>query len=317
MAPNSDDVLILFFNSPKNKNIILDSINMTEGFSAQCVFFDVPKILRMVRRLHIKSGLPGISIWFMSWKKKIAQYKKVICIASSYSNNILKWIKLKVPSSQLINYYWDRIDISNYPVIKCKEYVNWTFCKYDSEKYGMPYNPQFYVETMELPKSDLLYEVSFVGADRQGKWTERCKYVVKAYDMLKKHDLNLYFHLVTQSNNVPVEIKKDAFLTEHEYNGVVASSKAVLEIVQPGKEWITLRPLLALTNGKKVITNNRYISEELFYSKDNVFILGVDDESKISDFVNSSYVHIDRSRISYYELKQWGKRFFNEEKYVI
>ena len=88
----------------------------------------------------------------------------------------------------------------------------------------------------------------------------------------------------------------------------------VVDIVEKEIQWQTLRPLLALTNKKKLITNNVGIRNEKYYSPDNIFILGEDDSEKLKDFVNSDFVSIDPNDLNYYNASSWLSRFYSNEK---
>lgn len=120
---------------------------------------------------------------------------------------------------------------------------------------------------------------------------------------------NIYFYYV--SNDIDRHYKHLHRISEKEYHSIVGKSKTVLEIVQPGQEWMTLRPLLALSNEIKVITNNRLIENERFYSPDNIFIFGKDSIDRLENFINSEFKAIDSLNLKYYECQQWVKRFLN------
>ncbi len=309
-----NDILFLFFNNPQNNNIFLEWFNRENGIRGECVFKPVGILCRIIRRFHLYSGLPGIGIWFYQWHKEIRPGKKIVCIASKYSPRILKWIKKKEPSVMLINYYWDSIAVSRYPVKEYPYYKNYTFCKKDSKQYAMLYNPQFYISSMKLPTNKLKYDISFIGSDREGVWEERAILVNQYYQLLKQKGFHLFFYFVTKKQECPEEIRKQKWLTEEEYYKVVAESRVVLEIVNPEEEWITLRPLLALSNGKKLISNNRSIVEEAYYSKENIFILGLDKEQDLFSFINKPFTPIAEEILAYYDVQAWSKRFFTKRE---
>ncbi|NLT08223.1 MAG: hypothetical protein GXY08_01805, partial [Ruminococcus sp.] len=72
---------------------------------------------------------------------------------------------------------------------------------------------------------------------------------------------------------------------------------------------LTLRNMEAIFNGKKQITDNTAIRKYNFYSRDNVFILGEDDFSKIEEFVRTPSLGYDRKIVNYYTFDEWIKRF--------
>ena len=83
-------------------------------------------------------------------------------------------------------------------------------------------------------------------------------------------------------------------------------------------EWqdgITLRPLEAFFLKKKLITNMKNIVKYDFYNSNNIFILGVDDFNKISEFINSPFDDKDYNRIvEKYCFRGWLKRFYDKKE---
>ena len=120
----------------------------------------------------------------------------------------------------------------------------------------------------------------------------------------------LWYHNRIRKNR-PFELKK--YLNEEEYYKVLMQSKAILDITEPGNEWLTLRPVEALYLGKKLITNNRFITEEKLYCKKNVFILGADPIGKLKDFIESGYEPMNQEIKDYYSALTWLNRFMNGE----
>lgn len=308
----SNKNLVLFINNENDEenNVLLDKINDLGIADAACTLHSCNIILRVFRRIILLYNLPFVHIWFAGWKDNIQSYDTVVCIASKYSPTILKWIRKKNPNATLINYYWDKMEISGYPFFQSEAYENWSFDKQDCIKYGMKYNAQFYVDELRLDNPTEEYEVSFVGADREGLWKERYNIVEKYYNLFTQYKINSFFYFVSKEgyNSDFVYSKR---MTEKEYYEITSKSKAILEIVQPEKEWLTLRPLLAISNNKKLITNNKYIKEEKFYSKNNIFILDEDDNEKLREFIDEPFKQIDEEILKYYEFEQWLHRFSN------
>lgn len=86
--------------------------------------------------------------------------------------------------------------------------------------------------------------------------------------------------------------------------------KAILELNIDGQEGLTLRTMEALSFKKKLITNNTHIKDYPFYKKENIFILGEDDEADLVPFINSEYVEITQSLIMQYDVNNWIKKIF-------
>lgn len=299
--------LLLFFNNEEDE--IMKAINEYDTLNAECVFIPINFFLRVIRKIHIKSNLPGISIWLGKWKHDISQYDQVICIASMYSYRILKWVKKANKKIRVINYFWDSIAISNYKIKRIKSIENWSFDQNDSTRYGLKYNPQFYVRQKLESNKKCLYDVVYVGSDRNGILKNRRKILSELYELLSGMDCKCKFCLLTKSNDINPEIKISQPIKSDQYNKIVSQGKVLLDIVEEGNEWMTLRPLLALSNKKKVITNNIYIKKEKYYLKDDIFILGEDDKDSIKQFIDSPFTVIPSDNMEYYECAEWIKRF--------
>ena len=231
----------------------------------------------------------------------------VICFASFVSHKVLRYINRKY-NCRCINYFWDKVSVAKYPVIKDKAFENWTFDLDDANNWGMMYNPQFFIDSIKFEKKSKEYDVFFCGADRQGIWPNRVKLVNKYYAILKKHVKNeMMFYLVSNSKYANKDIVNKKRMNEKKYFEIMGKSKTVLEIVEPNEEWLTLRVFQALSNGIKVITNNHKITRYDFYSPEYIFILGVDDISKINDFIEKQLDYeID---LTYYSMQNWVERF--------
>ena len=309
--PDKKKLLLLTFGDIQKKDIFLEKINQIRGMAASPIFKPQVKLIRALRRIWVKNQWPIMDIWFLNFQQKIKNADIIVIIASQYSPYILKYLSKKYKNKRFINYYWDKIQISKYPIIKDNAYENWTFDKQDADKYGMKYNSQFFVDTLQLNSNrEIDYDICFVGADREGLWKERTEIVNIWYEQFENMNLKVFFYYVSSQNKDKKSYIHSKRIPQNQYLEYVAKSKAVLEIVQPGCEWITLRPLLALSNKKKVITNNKYIKDEMCYSKENVFILGVDDLADLPQFLNSEFKEIEHERLWYYSITAWKERFF-------
>ena len=89
----------------------------------------------------------------------------------------------------------------------------------------------------------------------------------------------------------------------------VISSKCVLEICQEGQHGLTLRALEAMLCHRKLITNNKSIVKEDFYNPQNIFIIGVDNNQNVKDFIDSDFVVGDESILKKYDFNNWLNSF--------
>ncbi len=310
------NALILFFNDPNQDNIFIDNMNLKDGVRAACILKNVSLPLRMLRRVHLISGLPGIQCWFTDWDANLCQYSSIICIATKYSQRILKWIARKTRRThnkkQLIHYYWDEIHISGYPVSYSKYYSNWSFCYDNSVEFKMGYNPQFWISTMDLKSDCIEYDVSYVGGDREGQYKERTILVNQLFQLLMREGINCFFWYITESDCIDPRIKKNVGLPQDEFLDTIKKSRVIIELVEEDNPWITQRTLYALSNEKKLITNNLKIINEPLYCKENIFVIGHDNIDDLSDFITNPYEKSGNDRIAYYEMERWIGRFMED-----
>lgn len=306
---NSKPVLLLSYNNADAENILMDAVNKSERVETRCTLKSHGILLRGIRRFMLDRGMPGAEIWLGDWRKRIHEYEVIVLTAARYTPGILHWIHKKNPQVRLINYYWDKVEISGYPIKESKEFENWSFDREDCKRYGFQYNPQYYSKHLSLPRGNEKYDVSFVGADREGTWPERADVVNKTYKLLKEHGFYTFFYFVTDNSKVEKEIIHKNRLSEKEFLKVTGSSKAVVDLVQPGKEWMTLRPFLALANGRKLITNYTGIQQYGFYDRNNIFILGMDTMERLKEFMETPFSVGKDGELKKYEVDVWAERF--------
>ena len=72
---------------------------------------------------------------------------------------------------------------------------------------------------------------------------------------------------------------------------------------------MTLRALESLFWEKKLITNNELIKNEKFYNKNNIFIIGIDDENEIEMFLKKPYDKSSNKYKSEYDIDAWYENF--------
>ena len=303
-------LIILTFNHEREDNYILNKMNETPGIIVYPVLRDVGFIGKCFRRINFKYFPYYIDFWYSKkWVGTIDKNDIVICMANYWSPAILKRISRKY-HCRCINYFWDKVVVSRYPVVSNYLFENWTFDLEDSQTYHMHYNPQFYVENL-VEDQPIEYDVSFVGADRNGTLQERVTMANEYYSKMCNLNLKLYFYLLTNSSKANFEIARHVPIDVKTVLNIMMRSKAILEIIEPGQaEWLTLRPFQALTNQRKLITNSKKISDYDFYNPNNIFIIGQDSWDDLPRFLNTPFEEI--RCLENYSISNWKTRFFKE-----
>lgn len=157
---------------------------------------------------------------------------------------------------------------------------------------------------------DYHYDVFFIGTDKN-----RNQYLNKLENIFKAQGISSLFYLVKSTGekdkNDSKKIKYQKPVSYKELTYMLSKSKAIIDLVPEGQNGLTLRPLEALYYKKKLITNMKQIKEYDLYNPKNVFILGEDDISKMSSFIDQPYDSSLQSQLSEeYSEKQWLLNFY-------
>lgn len=272
------------------------------GVSVEQVYKQHPLFLRAIRRVHIELKLPYIKSWIGPWKNNLTKYDLIIIHASTITPPVVKYIRKKEPNIRIIVWYWNPVDKS----VRLDEFKGlgveiWSFDEEDCNKYSLLHNNQYYFNNVELPVSEESIDVFFVGGDKG-----RIEDLVQLQNYLNKKKINNYFHITKTGKGNP-KYKND-YKERISYNEVlkyISSSKAIVDYVSEKQSGLTLRPLEALFFDKKLITNDKTIINRDFYSKNNIFILGIDDMDSINKFLEEPYEIIDKAIVEKYDFNNW------------
>lgn len=262
--------------------------------------------------LHIqKLNLPGQSIWYGSWKKRLNEYDTIIVFGCHFNWNVLDYIKKHNPNARIIAWFWDTVSKKYWLPEKYYSMVEvWSFDPVDCEKYNMHKNTQFYVYT-PLANKEADHDVLYVGRDkgrvsRIGKMCEAInnagltvnQYIVATYEKSKDAADNLEIH------NKPLEYL--------EYLQLLDKVNCVLDVPKPEQNGLTLRVLESIMHNKKLITTNKNVVNEPFYNPNNMFIWDEPTKEELVEFFSKPYEPVNKEIRDYYLFKNWLNRF-NEQ----
>lgn len=259
------------------------------------------KFQRLVRQVFSTHQVPSWSLF----GKELRQLLSSLCEGDSLlicdytGENIIKTVRSIIkPNVKFSIWYWNPI-LGNPQLesqIECAKALEcniFTFNQLDAEKYNINLLNQFF--PMFLEKKDVLINSDFYF---QGYNKGRMATLEGLQSNLSKY--NAWINIVENSSEV---------ITYSEYIDNIRQTRCLIDIVQAGQCGITLRPLEALSLGKKLLTNNQNIVNYNFYRKENIFILGIDDIETIDSFLITPMVEID-NRIKYeYSTETWINNF--------
>lgn len=206
------------------------------------------------------------------------------------------------PTIKLIFYSWNPITDSDAYTRLGKRWLKTTFSKGDAEKTGFIYVGSFYFKDKStchiLPKQDGV----FVGCDK-GRKAElvNVKKIFEANGLTSK--------IILVDNRKALYDRRYSWRISYDkVCKYVEESRVIIEVLQNGQEGISLRVFESLFFEKKLITNNKSIVNYDFYNSKNIFILGMNDESKFRDFVHTPYVKMDEKIINQYKADNWLRK---------
>lgn len=184
----------------------------------------------------------------------------------------------------------------------------WTFDSNDAKEYNWKLNNQFYCPFLGCTNT-LVKEVksAFCACVDKGRYP----ILKEIYELLEIRGVKCDFTLVKEFGH-KYEAEpwlKESGISYNEFLKRTLESECSVDIVQHGQAGITVRVLEALFYSKKLITNNLNVKNYPFYSSENIFIYGVDDERILDKFLKTPYKEIKDEIKERYTLDSWIKNF--------
>lgn len=177
--------------------------------------------------------------------------------------------------------------------------------KGDCRRYGLLYAPQASLrwELDELQRSKNFYQPQW-DVFWYGKDKDRIGKVLSIKKYCDEHELT-YSMNTLRMNQKHYTVEEKTVLAKRgmsykEYLEMILKSRATLDILQRRQEGLGARPVETLQLERKLITDYTGIQEYDFYRKENIFILGEDDYSRLKDFILSPYQKVPERIVSQY-----------------
>lgn len=279
-------------------------------------------ILRIIRKIHLSPfinkliNLPGKELWCKLYINKKCDNRKPLCFfifADWFCvyPSFIKFIKHKYPDSKVVIMFNDLVHTkkniyTNQPIniseLKKESDLVLSFDFKDVEKYGVRYYPIPY-SCPFLKLNDSLKEESDVYFLGQAK--NRLKEIHSVFMKLRSIGLKTNFIIA----GVPKEKqrKEDGItyvdnlqISYVENLKYVAKTKCILEIMQKDGSGFTSRTLESVYHGKKMLTNNKFITKAPFYNPKFISVFE-DAESIDNDFLE----HLKESNNVEYGYKEF------------
>lgn len=237
----------------------------------------------------------------------IGNGNKVIIVDSVYSDSLLKSLNRWKFDCKL--YYMNKINSDNVKLLEKFDMDDlYTFSEWDSKKYGIHCLGTPYSSNIIKKTSDVSYDAVFLGREKNRK-----DEIERIYKLLCSMNLKCKFMVLDSTSEIS-KIKLDSYITYDKYIEYVSKSKCIVELLVDGQESRSLRVLESVFLSRKLITNCKNVVNEPFYNKNNIFILGVDNDDDIYSFINEPYQRISEDKYRQYDFKEWIRNFNKKEE---
>lgn len=275
---------LYFFIEPKGYNKYIASA--AEGMSDTKVFGGFKRSLEEklfkwhnAWPLNNRFELPLKMYWFKSLCRDIPNDCDYILMAESfhlsYSGKFLSYLRNRFSNAKVCFLFSN--PVGDYNLAKVKRFSAYydtiiTFAKEDADRYGFKYCD---VIPMRLPEreSDIPIEndVFFVGANKG-----RLKIILSMYDTLTTQGLKCKFYIVgvPKDEQVPYDgIIYNERISYEEVLKHVQASRCVLEILQKGCNYVSMKTCEAIHYHKKLLTTNMYADRSKLYNEQYIRIV--------------------------------------------
>lgn len=217
--------------------------------------------------------------------------------------------------TRLIMFQWD--SLRNYDYTAHIPLFNSVFsfdpvdCRMHPE---LIYSTNFH-EIDEIRHMPPAYDVLIIGG--LAYW--RYDMVLRFYQLAKRNDLSCFFKLKAPFKTILKAYANGKILNPklitlksislEKYKSLLFRSKVILDVPNPDQTGLSMRSIDALAAKKKLITTNKQIVNEPFYSPKNVLLIEADlDENRVVAFIKSG--EKDDVDMREYHIENWIKKIF-------
>ena len=236
--------------------------------------------------------------------KEGERYEAIIFFRGDlYEREVL--LKCKRLSHRMVSFQADGISVSQ-RILEYRDIFDDVFC-FDPDD-AIKYNFKFLTNCIlftDVKEKTTERDVFYLGTSTY----EREESVMKLENLFVKN--NISFKAILNINKYKEE--KTVNSIEHTYRffdywkvlEYEKKSKCILDLVHTNHNGLSSRFFEAMEMQKKIITNNVEVKKYDFYNKNNIFIIGLDDEKTLFYFINSPYEKLDEDMILKYRLENW------------
>lgn len=234
---------------------------------------------------------------------------------------LFSYLKEANPQIRCVAFLYDSVSL--YGFDRNFDYYDkvYSFNRNDVSEYKLKFLPIYWIPVLKKERIDCYafgmgvysharYEIYKMVEDICKK--NKLPYFIKLY-IPKQRDTFLFRiksfvktllgNLGVLSNNVySLDLVTHQPLQPETFREYIANSNVVIDTSNPHQDGLTARFMWALGEGKKIITNNKFVKEYDFYNEEQFYIVNIDDSSRLESFILEPFV----PSLEYYEMvNQW------------
>jgi hypothetical protein len=220
-------------------------------------------------------------------------------------------------SARFVLYYWDSLKTHDYRAFTRYFDKVFTFDRLDSSQVpGLEYLPLFFSDRFRRLRQgqELVHDMSFVGV---AVTTRRYDELVKLRAWAKASGVSLFDYIVVSPLLFARRLLRGQLLRGVHFRSlgeegllrVYGSSHSVLDLPNNVQSGYTMRTFESLGAHRKLITANRNIMDEDFYTPESVFVIGVHGEMPDRSFLHAQSKF--SPTVDLYSLRAWILRLLS------
>lgn len=157
-----------------------------------------------------------------------------------------------------------------------------------------------------LIENDKIINAIFLGFCTQ----QRAQKVLRVKTLLNQLNQNCSIKFLNEGKQ-PLSAEQQKYVIKaslgyHDYLKCIPKIDIIIEIMRAHHQGMTLRTMEALFFQKKLITDNLEIKNMDFYSPNNIFLIGYDEDSKLAEFITSP---LDKEKLSPHIIEKYTTEY--------
>ena len=267
----------VIYTTPKNifgKLYLLFKIHFSIKINSICRLPFKHQWRKLFNGFEFNNAKPICFLFFANWNQLDDELLLVNYFKEKYKGCKCVLFFQDIFSTQKKLYSRQPYDVDE---LKRKYDIIISYDRVDSVKYGFLYHPTVLSYT-QIDCNDIIpCDVFFIG-----KAKDRLKVVTDVFKKLK--DLGCVCRFILLDVPEDQQVYKDEiiytneFITYYENLKYMCASKCLLEVLQTGAVGFSFRTLEAVLYGKKILSNNKTMSDLPFYTSNNVFLFDTIDD---------------------------------------